>query len=63
MSNKDNFIISRFRVRYLISSHLDMKGKVSYKIHLSDDSVFRFRNLETLMEFVEMNSDILVPKL
>ena len=57
----DVFKIDPFRVAYVVSCHIDMQGKRSFTIHLCDGSSFRFRSMDSLLDFIEMNRDKLVP--
>lgn len=61
MINTDVFKINPFRVAYVISAHVDMQGKRSFAIHLSNGSVFRFRSMDSVLDFIQMNKDDLVP--
>ena len=45
------------RLNFLIESRNDITGKTSYVIHCSLGRL-RFRNMSSVLDFIEMNKDI-----
>ena len=52
-----NITVDTTRLNYLIESRQDLKGNTSYIVRCSCGSL-RFRSLESVLDFLEMNRDL-----